>query len=256
MELIEIIPVAVIILLAGTAQSIVGFGYALFSTPLLVWIGMPLPGIITLVATCSMFQAAIGAHRLRSNAPWRLCWIATIIGLAGLIAGLLALRKLAGMPTDYIRMMVGAILCVLVTIQFFWRVRPVEKTHWGWAGFAFIASGFLRGICGMGGPPLVFWAMAHNWSSMKIRGFLFAVFATSLPIQIVLLYFTFGVFVLRYLVLGAMMLPLVYGGARMGLVVGDRLPRQKLRYIAYAILLVIGISSIFQPLMRLIRPGT
>ena len=38
----------------------------------------------------------------------------------------------------------------------------------------FTGSGVLAGLCGMGGPPLVLWAMAHDWPTQRIRGFLFA----------------------------------------------------------------------------------
>lgn len=41
MEILDIVIAGVIICLAGMAQSAVGFGYAMFATPLLVLIGLP-----------------------------------------------------------------------------------------------------------------------------------------------------------------------------------------------------------------------
>jgi hypothetical protein len=48
------------------------------------------------------------------------------------------------------------------------------------AQIAFAAAALgLAGICGMGGPPLVLWAMAHDWPADKVRAFLFACFAAT-----------------------------------------------------------------------------
>ena len=53
MDPLHVIFVGVVIFGAGLAQSTIGFVYALFATPLLVWLGMTLPDIIALIATCS-----------------------------------------------------------------------------------------------------------------------------------------------------------------------------------------------------------
>lgn len=244
MDIPAIVVSGVIICLAGMAQSAVGFGYGLFATPLLLWAGLPLPNAVTLVATCSMMQAAIGARRLHATVPWRLSLTATAVRLASVLIGLFLLKRLVVLNADYIRMAIGGILCLLVAIQLLWRPQPVKTMHWGWAGSAFIASGLLAGLCGMGGPPLVLWLMAHDWSTQETRGFLFAVFATSIPVQIVLLSLTFGTSILWNVAIGIAFLPLVYLGTVVGLPIGNRMAKDKLRRIAYAILLVIGVSAV------------
>jgi len=244
MDIVDITVVGSIICLAGAVQSAVGFGYALFATPLLLWAGMPLPSAITLVATCSMIQAIIGARTLHATVPWRLACTATAIRLTSVILGLLLLKKLVGLDTAYIRATVGGILCILVLVQLIWRPQPVKTMHWGWGGIAFIGSGLLAGVCGMGGPPLVLWSMAHDWPTQRTRGFLFAVFATSIPVQIVLLGLTFGASVLSNAAIGVAFLPLVYLGASVGLSIGNRIARDKLRLVAHVILFVIGIGAV------------
>ncbi len=243
MEILDIVGAGGIIFLAGMLQSTVGFGYAMFATPLLVWIGLALPGVITLVATCSMIQAAIGARKLHADVPWRLSLSATTIRVAGIALGMLLLKKLVTLNTDHIRMVIGSILCLLVSIQLLWGTRAVRVLHWSWAGFAFITSGLLAGLCGMGGPPLVLWSMALSWSSQMTRGFLFAVFATSIPVQIVLLFLMFGIDILSNVLLGITFFPLIYLGAAIGLPIGNRISKETLRHIAYGILLLIGVSA-------------
>jgi len=249
MELFDIVAAGVVIFLAGILQSVVGFGYALFATPLLVWIGLPLPGVITLVATCSLLQSMVGVRNLRAAVPWRLSLTATGVRFAGVILGLLMLKRLVVLDKDHIRAVIGVILCVLVAVQFLWRPHPVRKMHWSWAGLAFVGSGVLAGLCGMGGPPLVLWAMAHDWPTQKIRGFLFATFVTSIPIQIVLLALTFGTPILWYAATGIALLPLVYAGSALGLPVGNRFAGPALRRVAYAVLFATGVSAII-PVLR------
>jgi uncharacterized protein len=244
MEIFDIVIVGFILCFSAAAQSAVGFGNAMFATPLLVWVGMPLPSVITLVATCSTIQAIIGTRKLHANVPWRVSLAATAIRLAGVIVGVLLLKRLVDLNTNHIRAVIGCLLCFLVAIQLLWRPHPAKAMHWGWAGLAFTASGLLAGVCGMGAPPLVLWSMAHDWSTHRTRGFLFAVFATSIPIQIVLLILTFGTSILWSVAIGIAFLPLVYLGIAAGIPIGNRMSKKMLRLIAYAILLTVGVSAI------------
>ena len=55
---------------------------------------------------------------------------------------------------------------------------------------------------------------------------------------------TFGMSILWNVALGAAFLPLVYLGAIIGLPIGNRMVKDKLRRIAYAILLLIGVMGV------------
>lgn len=252
-DILTIVAVAAVLCFASVVQSAIGFAYALVATPLLVWIGIPLPNTITIVAFCSFVQSLVGATHLRVSVPWRLALIATTVRAGMLVVGLLILRQIAGLDTGVIRLVIGIVLCLLVITQLVCRVRPVEHVHWLWGGLAFGTSGLLAGVCGMGGPPLVFWVLGHNWQPEKIRGFLFAVFAASIPIQIVLLYFTFGAGILRSTAMALLLAPAVFLGAAIGLPLGNRLPGPVLKGIVYATLLVIGLSSIIPQVMQKLR---
>jgi uncharacterized membrane protein YfcA len=253
--ILNIVAAAGILCLASTVQSAVGFAYALVATPLLIWVGMPLPNVITMVAVCSFVQAFIGARHLRASVPWRLALIATTVRVGMLFVGLLILRQIAELDAGTIRLVVGVILCLLVVTQLVRKARPVEKMHWLWGGLAFSASGLLAGASGMGGPPLVLWAISHNWPAKKTRGFLFTVFAASIPTQIVLLYFTFGMDILWAAAVALLLTPAVFLGAAIGLPLGNRLPRPILSGIVYATLLVIGASSIIPQLILFFQTG-
>ena len=236
--------VGAVVFLSAVAQSAVGFGYALYATAPLVWLGLPLPQTVVLVGTCSLLLSIIGARRLRARVPWRMVGTAVAVRLVAVVVGLSLLRWLLSAEQGTIKAAVGAILCAIVLVQWAWRPRPAPQVAAPWGALAFASSGLLAGFCGMGGPPLVLWLMAHDWPSQKTRGFLFATFSLSIPAQLAMMTFTFGASVLFTVAVGLLCLPLVYAGSLVGMPVGDRLSRGALRKCAYAILLAIGITSI------------
>ena len=250
MNLQQLLVVLTIIFLAGIAQSLVGFGYALFATPLLLWSGVQLTSSITVVATCALLQSLQGMRAFRADLPWRMSFTAAAGRCAGLALGLVILSDLANMEMVKIRACIGAILCVVVVVQVMCRPRPVKALHWGWGGVAFVSSGVLQGVCGMGGPPLVIWSMAHDWSGEKMKGFLFAAFGMTIPVQLALLTSTFGWSILTDVLFGLACFPLVYVGGLIGLRVGGSLPREKLKTFAYALLGATGVSAVVPVLLH------
>jgi len=248
-DLSLIAAIAAIVCLAGIMQSAVGFAYALFATPVLVWMGVPLPVTIAIVSTCAFVQASLGARHLVADVPWRLAGVTVVSRLATTIVGVFILGMLSTLSVDAIKLVVGCVLCLSVGIQFAARPRAAAKLHWAWGALAFSASGLLAGTCGMGGPPLVIWALAHDWSSERTRGFLFAVFAASIPIQISLLYMMFGVDILWGAAIGLLLGPAVMLGTVVGLHLGKQISKPMLCRIAYAILLVIGLNCFFSSIL-------
>lgn len=242
-----------IILLAVAGQSAVGFGSALFAAPLLVWLGIPLPNVIALIATSSALQSAMGVRHLRADVPWRASITALSVMMIGLFCGLYVLMKLVTLDAGSIRLVMGCVLCVLVLVQWVWHPRPVERLHPAWGGVAFLTSGFLGGAIGMNGPPLVLWSLAHTWSNQRTRGFLFGVFSLSNPISILVLSLTFGPSVLWSVALGVAFLPLIYLGSRIGLPIGNRMKKETLKNVAFALLMVIGITAAAPGLLGFIK---
>lgn len=252
MALTEIFALGTILLFAGMLQSAIGFGYALFATPLILMYGLSLPAVITLVVTCSFCQSLTGLHSLRKEVPWKNVFIATVIRLLGLLVGLVLLDVLVDLKQENVQMVVGGILSAIIIVQLQIRPKPHKDLHRGWGILAIIGSGLLSGLCGMGGPPLVLWSMAQPWESRKIRAFLFGVFACSLPLQLLLLGHRFGVELLDFSLRGFMMYPFVWLGSMIGLRVGNRIEKSRLKLLAYGTLLLVGLISIVPPLAKLV----
>ena len=243
---------AVVILMGGIIQGAIGFAYALFVTPIMVWMGVPLPETVVIVATCSITQASLGLWHLKSALPWRESGWAIGSRLPTMIIGVMALKSLSLLNPSAIKMIVGLIICLLVAIQVAFRVKPVEKVHIAWSATALLSSGFLTGLIGMGGPPLVMWVMAHNWSNEKTRAFLFAVIGGTGPFLIGQLFIAFGAEIFKGVLVGVLLTPAVYLGSRVGVPLGNRMPKPMLRNIAYLVLVIIALSAVIPPLLRMI----
>ena len=243
MDLLDIVTVGAVLGFAALIQSAVGFGFLVFATPLILWIGLPLPAVIVLVSTCSTLQAALGTRHLRASVPWRLTMTATAVRLITVVIGLFLLKKIVNLDVNYIKLVVGSIVGLIVIAKLLCQPQPVEKAHWGWAGFAFVISGLLSGICGIGGPPLVMWSTLQNWHTNKIRGFLFAVLAISTPVHIVLLGLTFGVELFKYIAIGIAFFPVVFLGYGVGLPIGNRMRKKRHRLVVDIILLLVAAST-------------
>jgi uncharacterized protein len=249
-EWTQIILMLVILGISGLGQSAIGFGYALFAIAPLIWIGIPLPSAIAIVCTCTAIQTSLASRRLRADVPWPLVYKASAVRIVFIIIGLFLLKSLVSQGDANVKGIVGGVLCLLVAVQMVWRPRPVDAMHMGWGVVAWIASGLLSGFCGMGGPPLVLWAMAHTWSTEKTRGFLFAVFALISPLQLILLSIIFGTEILWSIGLGVAFFPVVYLGYRIGLPLGSRMDKTKLRRVALAVLFFIGVAAVAQVFIK------
>jgi uncharacterized membrane protein YfcA len=149
-----------------------------------------------------------------------------------------------------VRQIVGGIVLSVLVFQWAFRVQPREKLHAGWEFLAFGSSGVLLGFCGMGGPQMVLWVHAHQWSAPKSRAFLFLVFLACMLPQAALLLVLFPTHeIVPALVLGLLMTPLVLLGTMIGLHVGEHLSKPLLRRASYVVIGIIGVTSIVSPIV-------
>lgn len=250
MSLLYYLFIAVVLFIASALQSAIGFAFALLATPLLVFAGMPLTNTVALISTCSLLQSGFGLLKLREFVPWRLSLWATAVRVASLVVGIYLLKKLSTSGAAQIRLVLGCIICGMVFLQLLLRPEPKKSRHWLWGLLAFGGSGVFSGLSGMGGPPMVIWVMAHDWCNEKSRAFLFSVFVMAIPIQLGMLYLSFASSTSRSLLLALIMTPIVYCGTALGLKIGARFSKEKLRFLVYATLLLIGLGAIMPSLLK------
>jgi uncharacterized membrane protein YfcA len=243
MGLHQVIEVCVIVFLGSILQGAVGFGIGLFSIPLLVWFGVPLPSTVAIIVVASGLQTAWSWFKTREHMDWRDPLPISAIRLLSLPAGLIVLGILSTQGQALIKHVVGAVILAILVAQWAFKIRPRPRVAVGWTWLAGLVSGFLTGLISMGGPPLVMWVMAHDWPSHRSRAFLWLSFLIATPVMIGFLLWRFGHPLVLPMSIGAALTPVIVGGSIVGLRIGRLMNRSHLRMAMTILLIVIAVTS-------------
>ncbi len=250
--LISQLPFVLILCMGIFVQSAAGFAAGLLIVPSLLWCGYSIPE-----AQCSLLVATIpqnvwGVWSLRDSVSIKqIAWPGAGRVLF-LPMGILTLQLLDTLDIATIRQVVGGIvLAVTITIIKF-RPKPQPNLHPIWGIIAFPLSGFFQGLVGMGGPAMVFWVQAHDWSSRKMRAFMFAMYLVSIAPALLILYWVFRDRIIQPGVVTALLVPLLLLVTVHGLRFGTWLGRNRLRRVSLFLLLAMGVAGLAAPL---ITPG-
>jgi uncharacterized protein len=253
-----------LILLGGSLlQGAVGFASGLFGIPLLMLTGIALPDAVAISLVAAAVQNFTAAWQLRSQLDLSRALRPMLIRFATLPLGVLVLALVSREEADLAGQMVGVVVLVLVAMQQAPRValgrsprsardasRPPQSLHPIWEWIAFGAAGFLLGLCGIGGPPMVLWVLAQDWPMNRGRAFLYFLFASGIPVQALLLWLAFGRQIASAMVLGLAITPAVLLGLFGGFTLARLLPDRILRGLCVTILVIVAISAIATPYLR------
>jgi uncharacterized membrane protein YfcA len=243
--------IALILLLSSMLQGAIGFASGMFGIPLLMLVtGIPLPDAVAMSLVAATVQNLTAAYRTRRDIDFRLSWRPMLIRLAVMPLGVVALYYLGTSSRELCSQAVGCVVLARVATLHLRRVPPQPKLHVGWEWLAFTLAGFLLGFCGMGGPPMVLWVLAHDWTSRRGRAFLFFLFSTSMIPQGICLVLLFGWDILWSMAIGAAATPLLFAGTLLGLHLATYVSERWLRRASTIILVLIGLSSIVLPFLR------
>jgi uncharacterized protein len=152
-------------LLAGVVTGLTGFGLALISTPILLFVYEPRT-VVVLTAILSIFISAAVVWDSRHEARRRLALALLVPALFGVVVGTVVLGAI---DPVYIRLGVGAI----VTFSALLLVRdihlPGANTRWGTL-VAGSASGALSTSTGLAAPPVVLLLASRGLPKHEFRG--------------------------------------------------------------------------------------
>lgn len=248
--MLHYLTVFAILLVSSIVQGAVGFAGGLFAIPLLIMLGCSMPEAVSINMVASTVQNALGAWRLRREIDYRRAMRPIALRFLTLPLGVWALYLVGTESRDLASQIVGAIILVILAIQWLFSVPPRDELHWGWEVGAFLGGGFLLGLCGMGGPLMVLWVMAHRWPYVRAKAFLYYMFATGLVPQAFFMWLFFGDRIFVALGLGLLGTPALIIGMLIGLKIGSFLPDRIVRRITIGVLVVIALSAIVMPLLR------
>jgi uncharacterized protein len=247
MSALQIAEIALILLAASTIQGLVGFASGMIAIPLLLIVGTTLPEAVAISAVAAFAQNLLGLYALRREVPFRESVRPILVRFLALPVGILVLKLSGNLDQTQVRQIVGFIILATLPLIVWTPDRTGHRWPAVWDWTAFLASGFLVGFCGIGGPPIVMWAMSQGWPPAKTRGFLFLVFFSSMFLQLALLGFAYGAAIGPAMLAGVLGAPVVLAGTYLGLRIGHYFSQRWLRTVSFSILLVVAIVEVLAP---------
>ena len=221
-------------LLAGMVTGLTGFGLALISTPILLFVYEPRT-VVVLTAIFSIFINTAVVWDSWHEARRRLSLALFVPALFGIVVGV---EVLGVIDPVYLRLGVGAIVVFSALLL----VRDIElpgaNTRWGTL-VAGSASGALSTSTGLAGPPIVLLLASRGLPKHEFRGTSALYF---LPISIAGL----AVLALRGLVeapevpLGLLLVPAAIAGKAIGTALLKHVSEKAFRAVTLALVILTG----------------
>lgn len=247
MSLAQLVGIATAIAFGSALQSAVGFGMGLLSIPLFLWMGLDAPSSVALLLGAVVLHSVYNLYRARADVLWKPALRMTLIRMIAIPVGVLCLGLIHELSVMRIKQVVGATL--LISLGLIWRAeRPLSvKAGGGLAWVAGLLSGLLAGVIGMGGPPVVLYALSQGWPKGQTRAYIWALVLLSLPFQIGLVGLRFGLPALGFVGIGLLHAPVVFIGSRLGLGLSARWSRATLQRAVLLALAALALTSLAAP---------
>lgn len=226
---------AVVIAAASFVQGLAGFGIGLVSLAFLPFLMSPQHAIVLITLYAAVFIVIIFIPLRRDF---------TLHGMIELVAGTIlatpvGIWLLAELPSDLLKRLIGLVLLLIVALEWL-GLYPERLRGRGWGFGAGLAAGVLGGAIGTPGPPVILYAAAQDWSPRTVKANIQAFLMINQAV-ILLGYWWAGLLdreVWRLTWLFAA--PAVIGlGA--GMLLFNRLDRERFRRVVFAVLLVSGL---------------
>lgn len=237
MEFADFVWIAACVALAGVAQSISGFGFALIAVPLISL--MVDPRVAVVVAT---FVGAVAsttqAFVERRHVDWDIARRLTLASYLGMPLGLVAFLVFAERA---LRVTVGvAVLFALVTLVAGFRLPP-ERHRFDWLLGSF--SGALATSTSTNGPPLVFVLQARGLGPEQFRATINVIFSF-VNFGAIALFVAAGKVDSRGLAGAAIAVPVLGLSMRVGFLLRGRLDAARFRVLVLSLLGLSGVSAL------------
>lgn len=246
-EHLAIVAVAVAIAAGAALQTAAGFGFGMFCVPVFLWAGLEPPDAVGMLVGVTAVQTARNLWRERAHMEWKPAVRITLLRVPGMPLGLWALTELVDGDVVTAKAGVGFLLLAFLAIRATVRPRPRDRVAPAWAWLAGIASGATGTMAGIGGPPLVLYALAHDWPPDRVRRFIWASFLMGGPVIVAVLWARFGLGPVMHYGLGILATPFIWVGTELGRRLAQGWSRPVLDRVAYTLLFAIGCIAVTSP---------
>jgi uncharacterized protein len=226
---------AVVIAAACFVQGLAGFGIGLVSLAFLPFLMSPQHAIVLITLYAAVFIAIIFIPLRRDF---------TLHGMIELVVGTIVATPagiwlLAELPSDLLKRLIGLVLLLIVALEWL-GLYPERLRGRGWGFGAGLAAGLLGGAIGTPGPPVILYAAAQDWSPRTVKANIQAFLIVNQAV-ILIGYWWAGlldreIWRLTWLFAGPAVVGLVAG-----MLLFNRLDRERFRRVVFAVLLLSGL---------------
>jgi uncharacterized membrane protein YfcA len=221
-------------LLAGTVSGLTGFGLALISTPLLLFVYDPRT-VVVITAVLSIFINLAVVWDSWRDAQRRLVLALLPPAFVGIVAGVEVLRVVNPL---YIRLAVGVVV-VFSALLLLRDIRlPGAETRWGTV-VAGSASGALSTSTGLAGPPIVLLLASRGLPKRVFRGSSAMYFLVMSVAGLIVLFYR-GLFDGSDVPLMLALIPAAFLGKAIGTAMLKRISEKAFRTTTLAIVILTG----------------
>ena len=233
-------------LLAGILSGLTGFGLALISTPLLLFVYDPKTVVVITAVLSVVINLAVVLDSWR-DAERRLATALLPPACVGIVVGVEVLRTV---DPDYIRLAVGVVV-VFSALLLLRDIRlPGARSMWGIV-VAGSTSGALSTATGLAGPPIVLLLASRDLPKHDFRGTNALYFLVLSLIGLVVLYLR-GIFVGDDVPLVLTLIPAAFLGKVAGTALLKRVSERAFRTISLGIVILTGSLGVATALWALL----
>jgi uncharacterized membrane protein YfcA len=229
---------AAVSVVAGMVRGFAGFGAAMLMTPVFSALYGPAVG----VALCLLLEIAVALPllpRVVRYVDWRRIGVILGAAIVGAPLGNLLLTEIAPEP---MRWGISAIvLSAVAMLASGWRYHG--QPHIAATLTAGVSSGFLNGLSGMAGPPIVFYYLAGTESVTQVRANLTTYFIF-VDLAALAVFGTRGLIGWPTLVEGAFLAPAVVLGGLLGERLFPLASEKFYRRLSLCLLVAVAIGSL------------
>lgn len=216
-----------------------GFGFSLFSVPLLVML-LPASRVVPLLAGLSLVVNAAVLYQTRSHLRPRRILPLILAGLAGVPLGV---RLLAVASESTLRVGLGGATVVLSSALLFGVRFRVKREALAMVPVGLL-SGVMNGAATLSGPPVVIFQIAQRAGKDLFRATLAGYFLALTVLTIPVLWLN-GLVDGELALAALYLLPGVLVGLALGLALSRKLDSDRFRKTALVLVMLLGLMAIF-----------
>ena len=240
----ELLIVLAAIVVGATIMGVLGFGFALVATPVMLLFVEPKSAVVTINAVTSI-TALLVLFQTRRHLKLRLAGGMSLGGLLTVPLGVLALDSA---DSTVLRMIVAVIILVLAVLLVSNVTLPFSKNPVSGPVLGFLAALAVTTLS-VGGPLVALYALSQRWRPLTTRAslaFYFILFQTAALAS----YAMAGLITRDTVANVGLLLPGLLVGFGLATILAGRMNPQVFRYAATAVIILAGLVLLGREALR------